>query len=183
MTRIITILALLLAPLLARGQDLGAPQLTTICTAVKADSGANASRIAGSINDLLGWLNGPRSPTALAWSVAVSPEVSDEAPKYETYDSLVAGKRDSWVRFLRASSRDFSKAKIRKWVTDIWGNATAGSNSEAILLAATQSATNAQYALGGTTRTTGTVSALDLTYPRPVPSSAAEWLVVAANCS
>ena len=33
-----------------------------------------------------------------------------------------------------ATSRDFTKAKIRNWVTDVWGNATAGSNAEAVLL-------------------------------------------------
>lgn len=183
MTRLITIVALLLAPLLALGQDLGTPQLATICTAVKADSGANASRIAGDTVALASWLNGPRSPTALAWNTATPKQASAAAPTYTTYDSLTAGKRDSWVLFLGADARDYTKAKIRNWVVDIWGSATAGSNSEAILFAATRSATNAQYALGGTTRTTGTVSALDLTYVYLVSGDAVNWLLNSTNCS
>lgn len=87
----------------------------------------------------------------------------EEAPSYTSYDTLTQGKRDSWMLFLK-NSRDFGKAKVRNWVTDIWGNATANSNSEAVLLAGTTSATNAQVAIGGTIKTTGTVSAVDTSF-------------------
>jgi len=50
---------------------------------------------------------------------------------------------------------------VRSWVTDVWGAAIANSNSEKILQAGTTFATAAQVVIGGTTRTTGTVSALD----------------------
>jgi hypothetical protein len=93
----------------------------------------------------------------------------------------VAGKRDSWVLLL-ADAQDFSKAKTRNWVVDVWGAATAGSNAEAVLLAGTYSATNLQNAIGGTLRTTGTVTALDLTFAGSAAMGDAEWLVNPANC-
>lgn len=178
---LVILLAMLCAAVTSDAQTMSAPQLVTVCTAVKADATANAARLAGDTTALLNWLNGARSPAALAWATNVEPNVADEAPSYTTFDALAAGKRDSWGRFL-AYPRNFSRAKVRNWVVDVWGSATAGSNAEAILLAATYSATNAQYAIGGTTRTTGTVSALDLTYPYTAPQSVADWLVVAANC-
>lgn len=174
--------AMCLAPLVASAQDLTAPQLATVCTAVKANPAANAARIAGDTVALMAWLNGARAPAVAAWYTAAPVAAIEQAPSYTTYDALVAGKRDSWVMFLR-NDRDFTRAKTRNWVVDIWGAATAASNAEAVLRAGTFSATNTQHALGGTTRTTGTVSALDLVYPSIAPQSTADWLVVSANCN
>ena len=129
----------------------------------------------------MAWLNGARSPATLAWFTAAPQSAVRQAPSYTTYDSLVAGKRDSWVLFL-ADAQDFTKGRTRNWVVDVWGAATASSNAEAVLLAGTFNATNLQNALGGTARVTGTVSALDLTYPYTAPGSVADWLVVSANC-
>ena len=95
-----------------------------------------------------------------AWLTAASVDAVDDAPSYTDFDALTAGKRDSWALFLR-TSRNFTRGKVRSWVTDVWGAATAASNSEKILLAGTELATVAQVVIGGTTRTTGTVSALD----------------------
>ena len=105
-------------------------------------------------------LNADASPTTLAWMTAVAPQVLDEAPNYNQFDAISAGKRDSWFAFL-AFPRDLTRQKVRGWITDVWGNATAGSNSESILLAGTEKASRAEVVIGGTTRTTGTVSALD----------------------
>ena len=105
-------------------------------------------------------LNANASPQTLAWRTAVPPTDSDDAPSYATFDSIAAGKRDSWGFFL-AFPRNYTRNKVRAWVTDVGGNATAGSNAEAILRAATVKATRAEVALGGGTKTTGTVSALD----------------------
>lgn len=113
---------------------------------------------------LTNWLNSAASPTILAWKENVPANDSDEAPDYSTFDSIVPGKRDSWGFFLRVP-RDFSKNKVRKWVTDVWGNATAASNAEAILQTATEPLTNAQKILGqGNNATTGTVTATRRTF-------------------
>jgi len=103
------------------------------------------------------------SPAVLAWSTSVASTTSDDAPDYSTFDALAAGKRDSWGFFLR-NTRDFTRNKTRKWITDIWGNATAASNSEAILLSGTENARVIEVVLGGTTKTTGTVSAMARNY-------------------
>lgn len=108
-------------------------------------------------------MSAPASPVQLAWVTNATSDASDDAPDYSTYDSLVAGKRDSWNLFLR-TSRNFTRNKVRKWVTDVWGNATANSNAEAILQSATVNAKRIEVVLGGTLKTTGTVAALDRNY-------------------
>lgn len=112
-------------------------------------------------------LNSAALPNVLAWISSQLPQESDAAPNYSLYDGLVAGKRDSWRLFL-AYPRDFTKNKIRKWVTDIWGNATAGSNAEAILLSATKNASYFEAMMGGADATTGTVTAKKLIATGPV---------------
>lgn len=112
-------------------------------------------------NSLTVWLNGTSS--TLAWKKEADALALDDAPDYSTYDTLAAGKRDSWALF-REYPRDFGRNKVRKWITDVWGNATAGSNSEAILQAGTEFARRAEVYLGGSSKTTGTVSALDRSF-------------------
>lgn len=181
MIRLIIALALSLCGIAHAQTTLSPARLATACTACKGDAACNTPRVAGSVNDVLGWLNAPRTPVALAWHTAAPVAAVEEAPTYTAYDSLAAGKRDSWLVLLR-SPRDFTKAKTRAWITDVWGAATAASNAEAVLQAATYSATALQFAIGGTTRTTGTVSALDLTYTGQAAVGDAEWLVNPANC-
>ena len=104
-------------------------------------------------------LSSAASPVVKAWKTAVPASDSDEGVDYSTFDTLVAGKRDSW-RFFLAFSRDFTKVKVRKWITDVFGNATAGSNAEAILNAGVENAKLVETIIGGDVRTTGTVSAI-----------------------
>lgn len=138
-------------------------QLTTMRAGVCANGAASPFMQApGNSAGLQAWLN--TSTGGNAWGVAVDAQTSDEAPTYTTYDALSAGKRDSWVRFLAAESRNYSKKKVQDWIVDIWGAATANSNAEKILQAAIEPLTNGQSIIGGTTRTTGTVSGLDRTY-------------------
>lgn len=151
-------------------------QLATLKAAIQADSTANAALVAGDTVTLLAWCNGAKTPAALAWRVAVPPDDSDEAPSYSAFDTIAAGKRDSWGFFLQRS-RNFSKNKVRSWVTDVWGAATAASNAESILQAGTEPLTNAQSALGGSTKTTGTVAALDRTYASQVDQEDVNALV------
>jgi len=94
-----------------------------------------------------------------AWLESASVGAVDDAPSYTDFDTLSAGKRDSWALFLR-TARNFARGKVRSWVTDVWGLAVASSNAEKILLAGTELATVAQVVIGGTTRTTGTVAAI-----------------------
>jgi hypothetical protein len=105
------------------------------------------------------WLN--TLQTDLGWVSNASTRSVDDAPNYADFDALTAGKRDSWARFL-GFDRDFSRSKVRKWVTDVWGNATTGSNSESILLAATRKITRAEKLLAGAAAITGTVTAFKL---------------------
>jgi hypothetical protein len=104
-----------------------------------------------------------KASATVAWKVSVAPADLDDAPDYSTFDTIAAGKRDSWA-FLLNFPRDLTRNKTRKWITDVWGNATAGSNAESILLAGTEPATVAQNVIGGSTKVTGTVSALDRSY-------------------
>jgi hypothetical protein len=163
MLRKLFALLALLAFSVAASAALSNPQRQTVLTAIKADATANGYRVAGDAISQKAWCNAARSPAVAAWGTSVTAQTSDEAAVYTAYDSLAAGKRDSWNLFLR-SNRNFGTNKIRNWVTDVWGNATAGSVAESILLAATESATNAQNALGGSSKTTGTVTALDRSF-------------------
>lgn len=181
MYRMIAFVLALLVPVLSAAQTLQPSQFATVCTACKAASACNTPRVAGDVGQVLAWLNGAKSPATPAWFTAAPVSAVEEAPTYTTYDSLAAGKRDSWVMFLR-NPRDFTKARIRNWVVDVWGTAAVGSNAEAVLLSATYSATNAQAAIGGTSRTTGTVTALNLAYTGLVVGVDAEALINPAAC-
>ena len=134
-------------------------QKVTLKAAILADTtpavvAAAAARDDITLADLMN-----EATATLAWRVAVTTEEVDEETAWTSFDTLSDGKRDSWGYFLRVA-RDFSKIKVRKWVTDVWGAATAGSNAEALLMLGTEYATRAEMMLGGTSKTTGTVSAL-----------------------
>lgn len=173
MTRTTTIIAGLLLAFGAQAQTLTAGQQLLLCNACKATPVCNNARLAGETGNVLAWYNAARTPSTLAWHVSAPQADIEAAPSYTQYDTLAQGKRDSWLVLLR-NSRDFTRTVIRNWVVDVWGNATANSNAEKVLLAATFEASNGQFAIGGTTRTTGTVSALDLARPREIPAVASD---------
>ena len=133
-------------------------QLATLKAAILAETNATfvALRSSGATGAMAAWYN--EASTTDAWRISVPPIDSDAAPDYTTFDAISAGKRDSWGIFL-AFTRDYTRNKVRKWVTDVWGNATAGSNSEAILQAAVEKAKRGEVVFGGSVATTGTVSA------------------------
>ena len=137
-------------------------QLATLKAAILADPALSplSSGPTTDYNGLVTLLNAAASPTTKAWRTSVPPVDADDAPDYSTFDSIPAGKRDSWGFFL-AFTRDYNRNKTRKWVIDVWGNATAGSNAEAVLTTGLENATRAQVIIGGTQKTTGTVSGLD----------------------
>ncbi len=135
-------------------------QLSTLKAYILATP-ALAAKATGAGADFSGLALDLNADTAQrAWLTQASVDAVDDAPSYTDFDVLSAGKRDSWALFLR-TGRNFTRGKIRSWVTDVWGNATASSNAEKILLAGTEFASVAEVALGGTTRTTGTVAALE----------------------
>jgi hypothetical protein len=134
-----------------------------LVTALRASADANIiSMIAPATrndNALMEYLNAKANPAVKAWRTSLPTNDADDAPDYSTYDALQAGKRDSWNLFLRAP-RDLTRNKVRKWITDVWGSSTNGSNAEAILLAGTENATRAEVMLGGSDASTGSVTAL-----------------------
>jgi hypothetical protein len=146
--------------------QLSTAQVATLKAFVAAsvDASIVAARTAGATIALRDLLNADAAGPVKAWNVSVGAQTLDEATPWTSFDTLdsaaAGGKKLSWLQVFRFN-RDFSKAAMRKWVTDVWGNATAASNAEAILQACLVNATVAQNAIGGTVRTTGTVSGLD----------------------
>lgn len=172
------LLACVLASAVSIAADLTNAQRTTLRAAIFATPAVASLLAAGDVPGVRAWCN---TPTATKRWLPDAPVLTvEEAPNYTTYDTLAQGKRDSWALFLHAP-RDFGKAKVRSWVVDVWGTATAGSNAETVLNAGTVPATNAQVAIGGTTRTTGTVTALDANYEEEISILDATRLVFRDN--
>lgn len=108
-------------------------------------------------------MNAAAAPAQLAWRINVTPQEADAATPWVRFDNIAsAGKRDSYIHAFLRYNRDFSVNAVRKWVTDVWGNATAGSDAEAILLGcAVEDARRIEVVVGGTVKATNNVSALD----------------------
>lgn len=134
-------------------------QLTTLRAFVAASSipAIVSARASGSTFELQKALNDVASPVTKAWDQNVSRATLFDAMNITAYDTLSAGKRDAWALMMDNAPLDFAKNAIRKAVTDIWGTAA---DAQAILNAATENATVAQVAIGGSTATTATVAAL-----------------------
>lgn len=180
--RICTALALVACALVStftHGAEMTNAQRTALRTAIFATPEAATLLAAGDVPGLRAWCN-TATPSTRRWLSDAPVLPVEEAPSYLTYDTLTQGKRDSWLLFLH-NPRDFGRAKVRQWVVDIWGNATANSNAEAVLLAGTAPATNAQVAIGGNTRTTGSVTALDATFEDEVDTLDATRLIFRDN--
>lgn len=148
-------------------------QLATLKAAILAETDPTfvTYRTNGQTPLMAEWLNAAASPEVLAWRKGVPPQDSDEATPWVNFDNITqVGKRDSYVHAFMRYSRDYTKASIRKWITDVWGNASAGSDAAAILLGAGQRPiTRVEAILGGsTTATTNSVSGLKLDWEGPV---------------
>lgn len=119
----------------------------------------------GNATYLVEYYNTVASPAVKAWRTSVQPEETDEATPWAVFSDIAkAGQRDSWLHGFMRFPRDYSRGPVRKWLTDVWGNATTGSNAEAILVSAGQrNITRAESVLGGNNiATTNQVSALKL---------------------
>ena len=141
-------------------------QVQTLKTFVNASVDPNIvdARTRGDTFKLMGLLNAATSPAVNAWNWSTSAMTIDQGATYTTYDSLTQGKRDEWSIFLQYAPRDMSLGRNRNVVVDVWGAVTAGSVGESVLLGSLVVATVAQNAIGGSSKTTGTVTALQLTY-------------------
>jgi hypothetical protein len=124
--------------------------------AAETDSAFVALRDSGQTGALANWYNEPS--TTDAWMVGASAMVLDEGADYAAFDSVVAGKRDAWKLFLTYAPRDMSKNKMRKVVTDVWGNAVAASVAESVLQGCLEKAKKGELVFGTTSATTGTVT-------------------------
>lgn len=131
---------------------------TAIVTDTKAEVvAALAIRNDVGIATIYNELTNPPTP---AWRTSVSPGEVDDSTNWTNFDSLSAGKRDSWQMFL-ARDRNFTRAKVRSWIVDIWG---AGPAAEALMNLGIETATYGQERLGGTVENIGSISALDRNY-------------------
>lgn len=148
-------------------------QLQTLKAAFLAntDPAVQAAVAIGNATFLLGYYNADASPAVKAWRSSVPPEDSDEATPWDQFDNITqAGKRESWVHAFMRYPRDYTKASVRKWVTDVWGNATTGSNAFNILTTAgMRNITRAEQVLGGSaTANRNDATAIKLTWEGPL---------------
>jgi hypothetical protein len=137
-------------------------QYQTLKSAIAAetDAGFVANRTAGNTGLMADFYNGNSATTA--WETNVSPDTTDEACDWTQFDSITAGKRDSWIGAFMTRPRNFARNKVRKWIIDVWGAATGTNPAVAILQAGTRPARRGEMVFGGTVRATGDVSATDL---------------------
>lgn len=97
-----------------------------------------------------------------SWRVDVDSNALFEATPITSFDGLSAGKREAWKLMLDQAGRsalDFGRAKLRNAVLDIWALAQANS----ILTACTRKASVGELIFGGAVKTSGSVTATDLT--------------------
>lgn len=133
-------------------------QQQALATALRAETDAGVVAAMAIRNDvyLAEWCNAASAVDA--WQSAMINRLLFEAGDVTKFDGLSSGKRDSWKLLLEFAPIDFARNKMRKAVTDIWGN----TDSVAVLQACTRKATNAENYLGGNSATENTVTALKL---------------------
>ncbi len=135
-------------------------QKQTLAAALRAETNSSVVSMMAIRNDvgLAEWCNADSAVDA--WQPAMTNRLLFEAGDVTKFDGLFAGKRDSWKLLLEFAPIDFARNKMRKAVTDIWGN----TDSVAVLQACTRKATNAEKYLGGNSATENTVTAFKLNW-------------------
>lgn len=135
-------------------------QYQTLAAALRAETDAGVVAMLAIRNDvwLAEWCNADSAVDA--WQPAMTNRLLFESGDVTKFDGLSAGKRDSWKLLLEFAPINFARNKMRKAVTDIWGN----TDSVAVLQACTRKATNAENYLGGNLATENTVTALKLNW-------------------
>ena len=136
--------------------ELSRGQTHTLIVALRASVVPDvvAAMMQRDFNALAAWLNA--NSTTQAWMDGVTKREMFEAMNISTYDSVSAGKKESWQLMLSMTPIDMTRGGMRKGVLDIF--ATADAN--AMLAAFTEKASRAEEIIGGSSPTTGTVTAL-----------------------
>jgi hypothetical protein len=139
---------------------LNTTQMQTLAAALRAETDANVVAAVGIRNDvfLRDWCNAASAQDA--WATAMTDKLLFEATDVTKFDGLTSGKRDAWRLMLDFAPVDFTRNKMRKAVTDTWGN----TDSVAVLQACVRKASNAEKYLGGTSATENTVTAWKLNW-------------------
>lgn len=140
---------------LGHAQELTNAQRTTLRTAIAAEPTLAAAYAARDDQTIADWCNAASSTDA--WMYAADSRTLFEAGDVTKYDGLTAGKRAAWDRVERNAPIDFGRNKMRTAVVDIWG----ATDAVAVLQALREKATNCQSKIGGTSKTTQTVTAID----------------------
>lgn len=135
-------------------------QETTLAAALKAETDQSVIDALRARNDmaLADWCNA--ASTTDAWNQSMTGMLLFEASDITKFDGLPAGKREAWRMMLDFAPVDMTRQKNRKAVQDVWGS----TDSVAVLQSCTRKATRAEAYLGGTSRTTNTVTALALAW-------------------
>lgn len=159
MMRTIAAVALMCIAVVAGAQELSRSQRNTLRTAIANEPAVSAAYAARDDTAIADWCNAASATDA--WMYAADARTLFEAGDITKYDALSAGKRAAWDRMERNAPLNFGRAKMRSAVVDIWGS----SDSVAVLTALREKATNCQAKIGGTSRTTNTVTGLDRSWP------------------
>lgn len=156
MLRMILALCLLIPGALF-AQTLTPNQRVSLYNAIMAETDATAVALRAARNDyaLADWCNS--ESTTDAWLDAADSRTLFEAMNPTLYDTLTAGKRALWDLLLRNAPLDLGRSKLRNAIVDVWG----ATDSVPVLQALREKATRCQLYLGGTSRTTNTVTGLD----------------------
>lgn len=151
---VLALVACLITLETAMAQDLTKSQRNTLRAAIATEPAIAAAYAIRDDVVIAEWCNAASSTDA--WMSAADARTLFEAGDVTKYDGLTAGKRAAWDRIERNAPIDVGRGKMRTAVVDIWGN----TDSVAVLQALVEKATNCQAKVGGTSRTTNTVTAL-----------------------
>lgn len=135
-------------------------QQTTLVTALKASNDPVLAPLVTARDNVLiaDWLNTASANDA--WHEGLIARSLFQASDVTKFDGLTGGKRDAWRLMLDFGPHDMRINANRKAVADVWG----ATDAPAVLTKCLRKATNGEFILGGTTRTTSTISGLDLNF-------------------
>lgn len=143
---------------------LSTEQQTTLVTALLASTDLVLAPLVAARDDysIAAWLN--TLSTTDAWMERATSTTLVDGMDFTKFDTLTAGKRDAWALFLAYAPYDMGRIKFRKAILDVWGAV----DSIPVLQSVIRKATNVELIFGGTSKTTNTVTAIDLNTEGPV---------------
>jgi hypothetical protein len=157
-------------------------QRATLLTAIKADPAIEAIRAAGNTTGLLGWCNGDSAFSAWRKDVRGSEVYAAHKPKQ--YMARTAPERDGFDLMCAQATLDFTRARTRNGLAEIFSGGTDSDCRLDIFAAAQEIATRAEMVLGSTDASVGasadmseTVTAKRRNWVGRVNQADANWLV------